>query len=92
MNSLIQKSIAKTRFIKYQMISLSTKASKTMKRFKTFPIDLFRILKSDKIKLREKEAQKKKDSISYDFTLKEDKLIHPTEGDTYSGPNGLFYY
>ena len=55
-----------------------------VKRFKIVPTELFRISTSDKVKLREKEAQLKKNLASFDFTLK-NKLVLPAEGEKFTG-------
>ena len=71
-----------TNFSHFNLKYFSTNG--TLKRFKVFPTDLFRIMTSDRIRLREKQAQLNKNSHSFDFTLK-NGLVVPAEGDTFSG-------
>jgi len=62
---------------------------KIIGRFQVTPTTLFRIGTSKKINLREYEAQKLKGKYVYDYTLKENGLILPAEGDEFIGPNGM---
>ena len=68
---------------------LSTEKPKISGRFTTIPVDLFRIETAAKINLREKTKQQLKNSMSYDYTVAADGLIHAAIGDFFIGPNGL---
>ena len=55
------------------------------------PIKLFRILTGKKqiVQLRELNSQLKKGARSFDVIVKDDGLVHPISGMTFSGPNGM---
>ena len=45
--------------------------------------------RSATVVLREKEAQLKRNSRSFDYTLAADGKIHPAVGNEFMGPNGM---
>ena len=63
--------------------------SKIIGKYRTSPSNLFRIGTSKKVLLREYFDQKSKGKFSYDYTLKENGLILPAEGEEFIGPNGM---
>ena len=60
-----------------------------MTRYTETPVDLFRLVTTKTVKLREHAAQVAKGSHSYDFFLKEDGKIHPSPSEYFVAPNGM---
>ncbi len=60
-----------------------------MTRFRTTPVQLFRLVTTNTVKLREYKSQVAKGSHSYDFFLGEDGLIHPAASEFFEAPNGM---
>lgn len=58
-------------------------------KYKTFPINLYRLQQKKEVILREIDSQIKIGSKSFDFRLKEDGLIHPNETEFFFSPNGM---
>jgi hypothetical protein len=50
-------------------------------RYRTTPVELFRINSSPKVNLRDYKKQMAKGSGSFDLHLSEDGLVHPKTGD-----------
>ncbi|KAM0756189.1 hypothetical protein T439DRAFT_320885 [Meredithblackwellia eburnea MCA 4105] len=57
-------------------------------KYTTVPVELFRVNSSDKVALRDYDSQMKMERTAYDLHLKEDGLVHPSQGDMFNGPNG----
>ncbi|KAI9012994.1 hypothetical protein BC832DRAFT_548542 [Gaertneriomyces semiglobifer] len=66
----------------------SVKQPPLLGRYRVVPVDLFRINATDKVVLRDYEAQRKMKRTSYDLHVKEDGLVHPKDGPNFEGPNG----
>lgn len=85
---LLQSSLRKFKVDKF--VQYSRAFSKTLLgNYKIVPLDLFRIGRDEKVKLRDYEVQLKKGSRSYDYVLNKDGLIHPSPLDSFIGPNGM---
>ena len=65
---------------------------KYLGRFQNSPATLFRIGKSKEVFLREYHDERSKGSYRYDYKINDYGLIVPTEGDEYTGNNGLTLY
>jgi hypothetical protein len=63
--------------------------SGVVKRFKTLPLTLFRLQNRLPVRLREKANQLAVGRSSYDLIQRDDGLIHPATGTTFTGPNGM---
>jgi len=59
-------------------------------RYRTLPVELFRIQSCMNVRLREHERQMKAGRKAFDLRLHEaDRKVHPAEGDVFIGPNGM---
>jgi hypothetical protein len=58
-------------------------------RFKQVPITLFRIQSRLEVSLRDHATQMAAGRTSYDLKIGADGFVHPAQGDTFTGPNGM---
>lgn len=68
---------------------MSGAAKKLVKRFTTLPITLYRIQRKLPVTLRDFDTQQAKGRASFDLKIHSDGLVHPAEGETFIGPNGM---
>ncbi|KAJ6260500.1 hypothetical protein Dda_4726 [Drechslerella dactyloides] len=67
----------------------STRANRPLLgRFRSLPIELFRVNNGLDVRLRDRAAQLKFGRRSFDLIVRDDGLVHPMLGDTFEGPNG----
>jgi hypothetical protein len=60
-----------------------------VKRYKKIPVTLYRLQGHLPVMLRDKATQLAAGRASYDLSRRDDGLVHPASGTTFTGPNGM---